>query len=397
MRHVIACVILAAVGIVSGPPPVAAAAAPTARTLSPGDFGARGDGVADDTAALQRALDALAPGDTLRVPRGQVFRHTDILTIRTAGVRVTGPGALLATNEARSEVFVDADRVVLDGGLVLRMGVTTRRWDAFEQMKLRVGGRSGVVVRDVTIDGAAAAGLYVGSGASGFQLDDVRVRGTRADGIHITGAAHDGVVRRPVVEGTGDDGVAVVSYENDGAPVRRITVESPKVTGNSWGRGISVVGGEDITYRDVQVTRANAAAVYIASEGAPFHTYAPRRVRVLGGVLDGANANPTVDHGAVLVYAGRPDMTPSDVLVSRMTIRNTRVGASWQVGVIADTGAGVSDVRFDTFALHGGGNAFTANVSGGFVRSNWRVQGEQVVAAVGTTPIDVPRRGRGRR
>ena len=95
----------------------------------------------------------------------------------------------------------------------------------------------------MTVDGSAAAGIYVG-GASNFTLSDVLVRNTNADGIHMTTRAHDGVVRNARVVNPGDDGVAVVSYRNDGELVRNITVESPRVEGQRWGRGFSVVGGD---------------------------------------------------------------------------------------------------------------------------------------------------------
>ena len=68
-------------------------------------------------------------------------------------------------------------------------------------MKLRLADHTGIVVRNVVIDGSSAAGVYVGSGVSNFLLENLQVRDTRADGIHITGTAHDGVVtearRRP--------------------------------------------------------------------------------------------------------------------------------------------------------------------------------------------------------
>ncbi|GAA0316684.1 glycosyl hydrolase family 28-related protein [Kineococcus aurantiacus] len=403
MRRACLVTILVLVGLISSVPAAAATAAapvaassatPTtgtaARTLSPLTFGARGDGVTDDTAALQHALDALRAGDTLALPAGRTFRHTDVLRIGVAGVRVTGPGVLLATAESRSAVLVAADRVVLDGGLVLRAGPTTRRWDAFEQMKLRIAA-NGVVVRRVTVEGAAAAGVYVGTGAHDFLLEDVVVRGTRADGIHITGGAHDGVVRRPVVQRSGDDGVAVVSYQGDGVPVRRVLVDSPNVSDTTWGRGVTVVGGEDITYRDVTVRRSNAAAVYIASEGAPYFTFAPRRVTVEGALLEGANINASVGHGAVLVYAGRPNHSPSQISLSSVTVRSTRTTAPWQVGVVGERGSSVQDLRFARFDVHGAPAPFSSNLgTAACSLVGWTVNGSAVADTLSATTPAVP-------
>ncbi|MFC7574282.1 hypothetical protein ACFQX8_19130 [Klenkia terrae] len=122
-------------------------------------------------------------------------------------------------------------------GITLDISSTSRRWDAYEQQRLRLDGASRVVVRDVVVDGSAAAGVYVGGGTSDFLLDRVTVQNTRADGIHITQGSHDGQVLSPVVRNVGDDGVAVVSYRQDGDPCARIRVVSPSVNGSTGGRG----------------------------------------------------------------------------------------------------------------------------------------------------------------
>jgi polygalacturonase len=44
------------------------------RVLSPEQFGAKGDGRADDTQSLQICLDSARPGDIVRLRRGAVYR-----------------------------------------------------------------------------------------------------------------------------------------------------------------------------------------------------------------------------------------------------------------------------------------------------------------------------------
>ena len=346
---------------------------------TPVTWGAVGDGRTDDTLALQRALDSLSPGDTLVLPAGRSFLHSDVLTIRVPGVHLTGGGSLVAVEEARSAVVIAADDVVVEG-IRLEMRDTSRRWDAYEQMKLRVAGHKGVVVRDVTIDGSAAAGVYVGSGAVGFQVEDVRVRDTRADGVHVTGGAHDGVVRGVVASGTGDDGVAVVSYLGDGTPVRRIRIEGAVVRDNTWGRGISVVGGEDISIEDARVEHSPAAGLYIASEGAPYNTFAARDVVVRGMRVEAANQDRSVGHGAVLVYAGRPDQPPGDVLVSGLVVETTREDAPWEVGVVAEPGAEVRGITFADVTVTSTRTPFTAAgvPTTCCTRTGWTVNGSAV-------------------
>ncbi|WP_019652270.1 glycosyl hydrolase family 28-related protein [Variovorax atrisoli] len=67
-------------------------AAKLADTLSVKDFGAVGNGVADDTTALQAAINAAnASGKVVYLPAG-IYRTTSVLSV-TKGIRITGDGA----------------------------------------------------------------------------------------------------------------------------------------------------------------------------------------------------------------------------------------------------------------------------------------------------------------
>ncbi|TWH75360.1 glycosyl hydrolase family 28-related protein [Modestobacter roseus] len=352
--------------------PTAAAAASTApamaalpagtRTAYVDQFGAVGNGVTDDTRALQRAFDTVPSGTTLVFRPGATYLHSDVLRVTRPGLTLVGTGSTLtATEETRSAVHVSGDRVSLTG-LTLTLATSTQRFHAYEQMKLRVSGDD-VVLRDVHVRGAAAAGIYVGNGAARFLLDRVTVTDSRADGVHVTGGARDGRVVSPVTTNTGDDGVAVVSYRADGRPVERVRISSPRVNGTTWGRGISVVGGTDITYTDVDVRDTDAGGVYLGSEGDPYWTFPSVRVLVDGGRVTGANTNPDKDHGAVIVYAGNPGTTTADVTVRRLTIAGTRATAPWDVGVLAGPGATVTRVTLTDLTLTDGARSpFWTNV-----------------------------------
>ena len=325
----------------------------TGGTVSVLDVGAVGDGTTDDTAALQAAFDAAEPGDTVLLPEGRTFAHGDVLSLSSPDVTVTGGGTLLATDEERSSLVLAADGVVLDD-VTLDVEETTRRWDAYEQQRLRLDGHSGITVRDVRVEGSAAAGVYVGGATADFLLDHLQVSGTRADGIHITQGAHDGEVVSPQVRDVGDDGVAVVSYRQDGDPCARIRVVSPVVDGSSGGRGISVVGGEDVTWSDVDVRDTYAAGIYLAAEGS-FDTVGVRGVEVDGGSVTDANTGVDIDHGAVLVYNGTDEQSVSEVTVQDVTVTDTRADASRWVGLIADGEGPITDVSLLDLALDGDG------------------------------------------
>ncbi|MEI4278300.1 glycosyl hydrolase family 28-related protein [Klenkia terrae] len=315
------------------------------------DFGAVGDGRTDDTAAVQEALDAVEPGQAVLLAEGKTYAVSDVLTLSVRGSVLAGDGTLLATDEERSSLTVAADDVVVQD-VTLTIEDTSRRFDAFEQQRLWLDGHSGIVVRDVTVRGSAAAGIYV-YGTTDFVLDGVQVSETEADGVHITGGATDGQVIRPVVRDVGDDGVAVVSYAPDGDPCARIRVQSPVVDGTD-ARGISVVGGTDITYTDISVSSTAAAGVYVAAEGS-YDTTSVDGVRVEGGTVSDANTDSGIDHGAVLVYSGAEGRTVEDVTVSGLTIDDTRTDASRWLGVVLDGGGTVAGIALQDLALEGDG------------------------------------------
>lgn len=358
--------------------PASPSPAPADRVSRPvEDFGAVGDGRTDDSAALARALDELEPGQALVLARGRTYLHADVLVCAVPDVLVTGGGVLLATEEERSSLQVEASGVTVED-LVLAVRTTSRRWDAPAQHRLYVGAHERVALRRVRVTGSAAAGIFL-AGTSAFTIDAAVVADTRADGIHLTQGTHDGTVREPRTSRTGDDGVAVVSYLEDGAVCHDVTVTRPVVATTTGGRGVSVVGGEDIAYDDVSVTGSAAAAVYLACEGEPFNSAPTRRVTVRGGTVEGANTDAGIDHGAVLVYSGRGDGEVSDVEVSGLRIRGTRSSASRQVGVISDAGP-ATGIRLEDLDVEARPTPFTQTSGGCCDTGPWTVGGRRAQA-----------------
>ncbi len=365
------------------PAPVAVPIPVPANAKSVLAFGAVGNGVTDDTAAIQRALNSLAPGDTLVFPAGRTFAHAGTITVGQAGVRLTGGATLLATKEQTSMVLLNNNNIHVDN-LTFKMASTTKRWSAYEQMKLRLRGFSGITLTDVKVDGSAAAGIYIG-GARNFTLTRVTVQNTRADAIHMTEGASYGTVTDAVVRNPGDDGVAVVSYAGDGdVPSTNITVVRPRVFNQTWGRAFSVVGGTNITYRNVYAERSSAAAIYIAAE-ANWHTYPVSNILVDGATINYANQTAAVDHGAVMLYNGESGVTNHDITVRNVRITKTRTDASREVAILNDSGAQQSRLTVENVSFNGGPQtAFTTNAPASSYRlSGWTDDGKTLPAKVG--------------
>jgi len=135
------------------------------------------------------------------------------------------------------------------------------------------------------------------------------------------------------------------------------------------------VGGEAITYSNVNVDSSNAAAIYIANEGSPYYTYSSNSVSVLGGILTHSNTNSTVDHGAIVLYSARPGFTLQNLLIDGLQISDTRATASRQVGVLSDGGT-VAGAMLRGLTFLRGGTVFGANVpAASYSTVNWVVNG----------------------
>jgi hypothetical protein len=316
---------------------------------------ARSDTSGDDTATLNAIFNDVKPGATVTLER-RVYHHADVVTISVPNVHIEGNGATLAaTNDLTSSVEIRANGVSVSN-LNLTAPIGGKRYETREQTKLYVFHTSGLRLDDITITGSAAAGVLL-DGASNFVLNRVTVRESRADGIHMTGGSNNGQVNNPLVERTGDDGIAVVSYGpkltgDNLPPCRNITIESPVVNGPTGpGDGLTVRGGENIKYRNVQVTGTSGAGVFIGTLGAPWFLQAVDGATIEGGTVTAART--TEGHGAVaaLVADGaNPDAVTGNVTFSDLTIVNTEAAPS-NIGVVTANGGTVKNIVFRNIAI----------------------------------------------
>ena len=314
-------------------------------------FGALGDGLEDNTAGIQRALDHLKAGQWLVFPPGR-YRHSRRLVVAREAVTLSGYGATLhASNPADQALLIQASGVSVRGFTFT--AVTDRRRDAPWESRLAIW-RDGaglppltdVELRDNRIVESGAPGTALANSSSSaaifvhgvhrFLIAGNEVRRSLSDGIHITGGARHGRVLGNRVRESGDDMVAVVSYLVRGDvradPPQRIASELQQrrerelvqdvliadndLAGQYWGRGISVVGGERVTITRNRIdATTHAAGVYIAREQG-WGSFGVRQVVVAGNhisrvqttmpaysVLGAPQRWQRTGHGAVEVVA----------------------------------------------------------------------------------------------
>lgn len=323
---------------VSGKP-----ARPESVELTPEVFGAVGDGSTDDTLALRRCF-AAAGGRTVRLGKGKVYKHTDIVTIGQDFTTILGQGTLLATVDTASEVLVTGKNCTINGPTI-KMSSAPTRLEAYESQKLRIVGDY-CTLQNVVIDGSAAGGIYTMAGY--FTYINVTVKNTKADGFFTAEAAHDGTYFACVAQNPGDDGFSIVS---DAAQLcHHITNVGCRVI-NGGARGFSVVGGQHIELIGPRVEGCQAAGLYIASEGDAYTNVS--NVTVSGGVLYNANQATGTDHGAILVVAW-DSRSIRYVDIVGLAVRDCRTTASANVRVIRYAPSTIQDVAISGFPVSGG-------------------------------------------
>lgn len=266
------------------------------------DHGAVGDGVTDDTAAIQAALDD-ATGQAIYFPSG-TYKTTAALTLDlgtgTEGVAIYGDGARSIIKAAHT---VGAILTVRDGRDVTIRDLTITGAEAgtrdSDNYGLVVTSITGLVVTRVTIEETAAAGMMLYDCHFGA-VTDCHVRNNLADGIHLTLSTTDVVVKGNRLENTGDDAIAVVDYLSHPGRLERIVIAG-NVVRNSNARGITNVGGTDVIIADNTIDGTRASAILIV-EDTNYQTRAPERTIVARNIILRAGKHTAA--GAAVTGAG---------------------------------------------------------------------------------------------
>lgn len=289
------------------------------------DFGAVPDGRTDCTAAIEAAAAIAKMRDLpVLVPRGTYMHRSFSLS----GVAMSGEGAasiLFAPVSDDSSIFLRGDRPALRN---LSVRVKSTRRDV-RNPAVFIDKASNFEVLNVSIDGGNAGGILNFGGNNGYIVDN-QVRNTLADAIHNTYGTHDIVVSGNIVRNAGDDMIAVVSYGNE-VLSHDILIESNDVADQQHGRGISVVGGRNVTIRGNVVARTNCCAgIYIASESA-YKTHGVRNVVVQDNHL--SDNSGSTGHGAVMLFSDREAV--QDIEISHNTIVGARHAAITLLGNVS--------------------------------------------------------------
>ncbi len=252
----------------------------SAVTLNAQNFGAKGDGAANDTAALQSALAAagsFAKSATLFVPPGEYrFTMLDVPSgVTVAGVR----GATILKPITNGTTQISRLRVLNAHDVTLRDFTIdetnpTVRTGVYGQISFDNVQR--VRVDNVEVIGSSGAGMHAMM-ATDLVITGCVVHGTLADGIHIQRGSKNVTVAYNHVFDVQDDAIGFVSHaqatagycENIVIVGNTLGPSDPDGTGHI-GSGIALIGAIGATVVGNTIRGTGSAGIRITSidEGA---------------------------------------------------------------------------------------------------------------------------------
>jgi hypothetical protein len=243
--------------------------------VNPLDYGAKGNGSADDLGALGAAVNALpSGGGIVYLPSGRTFKKTNVLTITKSHVKFWSPNRQaevfqsMGGTRRRQALLCRANTGCGFFGLKLRSDATVR-YDAPEDNQITAANSNLLEVVGCEIQGSAAVGVGL-FGSTEHYVEGNYIHHTWADHIHHTGGAKASWVWNNYIfneaPSKGDDAVACVTYGPTAVRCSDMEWWRNTILHTDWGRGFSVIGGNAISIHDNWAIGVAGAGIIVASE-----------------------------------------------------------------------------------------------------------------------------------
>jgi hypothetical protein len=310
--------------------------------VAPTDYGAAGDGETDDTAALEAAVDALPEtGGIVLFGEGTYLKARQLWTVEKDHVLLWAPNGratLHGTVRVRtSEELADDTfcgpreqatlfRRTVGGGVhgLAFSSDATERLSCAESSQIVMDGVDGFEVVGVEVSGSSATGLFAwSSDAEAGVSRNLRIVGnyihhTYADSIHHTAGARRSWVWSNWIwneePSKGDDGIACVTYGIGSPRCGEMEWWENDYLGGAHGRGMAVIGGEDISIHHNWIIGAASAGLIVASEPS-YDTESSTRIQLRDNwLLRSPNGSVDNGHSGILISGRQEGADPlSDI------------------------------------------------------------------------------------
>src|SRR6266481_7257567 len=223
------------------------------------NYGATGNGTSDDTAAINSAISALRPGDTLSFPCG-TYLTTSQLTINTSNVTVDGGSCAIIRNTASGTIMVIgvSGNSIPNVGPAVPLSTTANELDTSFTTVSILGAAPGDYV--ALLQGGKDSSTGSGDTAcdvSGCRGEVLKVASISGNTITVTTALHD----------TYNPSVNAAAARKILSPLTGVTVKNITFDGSrSNVYGLAMAGVAESTVSGV--TSSNVQASAILSRGA---------------------------------------------------------------------------------------------------------------------------------
>lgn len=320
----------------------------------PKAYGALGNGVTDDTAAIAAAIGALpASGGIVRFSAGTYLKQNKLLTVTKphvlmwspqsdatilGAVRTKTPTEKLDPNYCGPREQATIFRATTGGGIHgLRFDSTAvERHSCGESNQIVLEGAQGFEIVGVEITGSAGTGVFAYRTTGQTATSNIKIVGnyihhTRADSIHHTAGTRNSWVWANDVFNElpqrGDDGIACVTYGVGSAKCGQMEWWSNRYFGGAHGRGLAIVGGEQINVHHNWVIGSSAAALLVGSEGG-YNSATSANIELANNwLVDSPDGTINNGHPAILVSGLNSTAPPvSNVSAAGNVIVNPSAG-----------------------------------------------------------------------
>lgn len=264
------------------------------------DYGAVGNGVADDTAAITRALAAAPAGSTVLFPAGRTFKTTSQITVPSDGLTLSGYGAVITSaTESQFRKFRFSGRA---RGAVLGLRfecLYSAASTGLSEACVEISNSTDITVRDCEFNEVAKNGVYIDGTSTRcvvdtnrfyrcfcaiFVDDDTTNQPTKlsitnniirsglstasfSGAIKISGlpGAVNHVIEGNIIDGAGEMGIEAQGPDN-------FAVSNNSVTNTSFGISISnckrvTVAANDVSYCSSYGIEVASASSFVTVAG----------------------------------------------------------------------------------------------------------------------------------
>lgn len=259
------------------------------------DFGALGDGVTDDSAAIQRGIEAIAAigAGTLYFPEGQYYvpNNTTALRIKSS-IRIAGAGmqaSVIRYNDSAGASRRDCFRVFNDTGafdITFEDIAIQSDWGAGDYAQrshlMELHTTSTVNVHRCRFSDSRFFNVVV-SGASRVHITGSEFYRSVADGIHCSGCTNV-TIDGNFFQFINDDAIAVHTSDATPNPVQAgIVISNNRIIDS---QGIATLGGKHVAITGNSITRAQTRAISVGAPGSVEGNTAVLSVTITGNVID---------------------------------------------------------------------------------------------------------------